>query len=363
MASTFGKSLQVSVFGESHGVAIGAVADSFPPGEKIDLEALQKFCARRRPGQKLTTPRSESDAPEILSGVVDGVTTGTPLGVIIRNQDKRSSDYQNLADIPRPGHADMSSLWRYGQSADRRGGGHFSGRLTAPLVFLGGIALQILAKRNIFVGAHLLQAGGIADEKFPEVDLSEELLSAPGKKAFPVLSDECGEKMQQYIAGCAAQGDSCGGIVECAVTGFPAGVGSPIFDGIENRLSSALFGIPAVKGVSFGAGFSAADSCGSANNDSFVFNGGKIATKTNHCGGVLGGISTGMPIIFSAAFKPTPSIALAQQSIDLSSGKAATCEVEGRHDPCVAIRAVPVVEAVAALVLLDMLMSERTPKL
>ena len=363
MASTFGKSLQVSVFGESHGSAIGAVADSFPPGEKVDLEALHKFCARRRPGQVLTTPRSESDTPEILSGFFNGATTGTPLAVIIRNQDTRSSDYQKLADIPRPGHADMSALWRYGQSADRRGGGHFSGRLTAPLVALGGIALQILARRNIFIGAHLLSAGEVSDEGFPAVDLSEEILSAPGKKAFPVLSDERGEKMQEFIAACAAQGDSCGGVVECAVTGFPAGVGSPMFDGIENCLSSALFGIPAVKAVGFGAGFAAAATCGSANNDSFVFSDGRIATATNNCGGILGGISTGMPIIFSAAFKPTPSIATRQQSIDLSSGKAATLEVEGRHDPCVAIRAVPVVEAVAALVLLDMLISERTPKL
>lgn len=363
MASTFGKALQVSVIGESHGAAVGAVADSFPPGEKIDFEAWRKFCLRRKPGKVLTTPRNESDLPEVLSGMVDMTTTGTPLAVVIRNTDTRSDDYRDMASIPRPGHADMSSLWRYGEAADRRGGGHFSGRLTAPVVALGGIALQILAKRGIVIGAHLLQAGPVCDEPFPSVDLSEAALVAPGKKEFPVISDSCGEKMKQYISGCAAKGDSCGGIVECAVIGFPAGVGSPMFDGVENRLGGVLFGIPAVKAVSFGDGFAAAASCGSANNDSFCFENGKIATSTNHCGGILGGISNGMPIKFSVAFKPTPSIAVEQDSIDLSSGKAAKLAVQGRHDPCVAIRAVPVVEAVAALVLLDLLMSERKPEI
>lgn len=346
------------MFGESHGTAIGGIADSFPAGEKIDMQALASFCARRRPGQKLATPRKESDLPEILSGMRDEVTTGTPLAISIRNTDCRSADYGNCAAVPRPGHADLSAILRYGEASDRRGGGHFSGRLTAPLTVLGGIALQILAKRGIRIGAHLASAAGVEDEKFDPVDPAKELL-APGQKEFPVICDRCGEKMQEAIRKIAVAGDSCGGVVECAVTGFPAGVGSPMFDGIENRLAGAIFGIPAVKGLEFGSGFAGSAQCGSVNNDPFVCSDGTIRTATNNAGGILGGISSGMPVIFKVAFKPTPSISIPQQSVDVKNMTPAELTVQGRHDPCVAIRAVPVVEAVAALVMLDLLMSEK----
>ncbi len=358
MSSQFGSTLKITIFGESHGRAIGGVADSFPAGETIDLAAWGAFCPRLRPGQALTTPRSEPDTPEILSGFYDGKTTGTPLAIAIYNKDCHSSDYDNCRDVPRPGHADLAAILRYGEAADRRAGGHFSGRLTAPLVALGGIAKQILSRRGIEIGAHLAAAAGGADQRFDPAALTAEAVLGPGQKAFPVIDDECGKAMQKEIRDLAIAGDSAGGVVECAAVGFPAGVGSPMFDGLENRLAAALFGVPAVKGVEFGAGFAAASARGSANNDPFVVKNGEIRTSTNNCGGILGGISTGMPIVLQVAFKPTPSIALTQESVDRRTLAPAKLQISGRHDPCVAIRAVPVVEAVMALVLLDLLMSE-----
>ncbi|MCQ2377609.1 MAG: chorismate synthase [Victivallaceae bacterium] len=359
MASTFGKALKFSIFGESHGRAIGGVADGFPPGEKIDETELARFLARRKPGQKGTTPRRESDRIEILSGVYRGKTTGAPLALLIENRNTRSADYEALQDVPRPGHADLAALLRYGESADRRGGGHFSGRLTAPLTAFGGIAKQILERRSVFIGAHLAAAGTISDAPFDAVSPTREALLAPGEKSFPVHDDAAGTAMQKAIFSAAKAGDSLGGIVECCALGFPEGIGTPMFDRIECRLAQLLFGIPAVRGVEFGNGFGAAALSGSENNDPFVRKGKKIVTASNRHGGALGGISSGMPILFRVAFKPTPSIAAEQKSVDLRTGKTAKLCVAGRHDPCVAVRAVPVVEAAAALVLLDLLLSEK----
>ena len=359
MASTFGKALKISIFGESHGRAIGGVADGFPPGEKLDETELAHFAARRKPGQKGTTPRRESDRIEILSGIYQGKTTGTPLALLIENRNTRSADYKILQDVPRPGHADLAALLRYGECADRRGGGHFSGRLTAPLTAFGGIAKQILARRGIFIGAHLAKVYHIADASFDAAALTREALLQAGGKSFPVNDDAAGNAMQEAISAAAEAGDSLGGIVECGALGFPEGVGTPMFDRIECRLARVLFGIPAVRGVEFGNGFGAAELSGAANNDPFVRKGKKIVTAGNRHGGALGGISSGMPIVFRVAFKPTPSIAAEQKSVDLRTGKTAKLCVSGRHDPCVAVRAVPVVEAAAALVLLDLLLSEK----
>ncbi len=359
MSSCFGNTLKISIFGESHGAAVGGIADGFPAGEKFDEKEFLKMISRRRPGQKNTTPRVESDLPEILSGICNGKTTGTPVGIVIRNHNTHSGDYEALKNVPRPGHADYAALLRYGEAADRRGGGHFSGRLTAPIVALGAIARQILARRNIFIGAHLASVWNIDDRAFDAVNLERDTLLAPGEKEFPVCDDAAGILMQRAIETAAMEGDSLGGVVECGVIGFPAGIGSPMFDRIECGLGKAVFGIPAVRGVEFGNGFAAARLKGSTNNDAFCVAGGKIRTATNRHGGILGGISSGMPILLRAAFKPTPSIAKEQKSVDLKSMTETTLAVEGRHDPCVAIRAVPVVEAMTSLVLLDFLLTEK----
>ena len=356
MSSEFGKLLKVSVFGQSHGTAIGVVMDGLPAGEEIDLEELQRFLDRRRPGKSpLSTARNEGDVPEFLSGLENGKTCGAPLCAIIRNSDQHSGDYAELADKPRPGHADYTAWVKWKGHADMRGGGHFSGRLTAPLCIAGGIAKQILARRGIYVGAHLRGVGGIADEPFP-LHPTPELFEEVVRKPFPVLDDKAGETMQAVILSSKEYLDSVGGVVECAAIGVPAGLGDPMFDGVENRLAAALFGIPAVKGLEFGEGFRAAALRGSENNDAFFAEGGRVRARTNHAGGVLGGITTGMPIVLRAAVKPTPSIGRPQETVRLSRLEGAELTVRGRHDPCVAHRAVPVVEAVTAAVLLDMLL-------
>lgn len=356
MSSEFGKILKVSVFGQSHGTAIGVVVDGLPAGEEIDLEELQKFLDRRRPGKSsLSTARNEGDVPEFLSGLENGRTCGAPLSAIIRNSDQHSRDYAELADKPRPGHADYTAWVKWKGFADMRGGGHFSGRLTAPLCIAGGIAKQILARRGVYVGAHLDSVGTAADEHFPLCP-TPELFEEVVRKPFPVLDDKAGETMQAVILNAKENLDSAGGVVECAAIGLPAGLGNPMFDGVENRLAAVLFGIPAVKGVEFGAGFGAAAVLGSSNNDSFVVKDGKIVTETNHAGGILGGITTGMPVTFKVAFKPTPSIGKPQKTVSLSAMENAELQIHGRHDPCIAHRAVPVVEAVTATVLLDLLL-------
>ena len=356
MSSEFGHLLKISVFGQSHGTAIGVVVDGLPAGEAVDLTELQAFLDRRKPGKSpLSTARKEADAPTFLSGLENGKTCGAPLCAVVQNGDQHSGDYAGLTDTPRPGHADYTAAVKWGGRADMRGGGHFSGRLTAPLCIAGGIAKQILARRGVFVGAHLKEVAGIPDESFP-LHPTAELFSRVAAKAFPVLDDGAGERMRAAILAAREDLDSVGGIVECAATGLPAGLGDPMFDGVENRLAAALFGIPAVKGLEFGAGFDAARLRGSENNDPFILDHGAVAAAANRAGGILGGITTGMPLLLRAAFKPTPSIARPQRTVRLSTMEETDLEIRGRHDPCIAHRAVPVVEAVTAAVLLDLLL-------
>ena len=356
MSSEFGNLLKVSVFGQSHGKAIGVVVDGLPAGEAIDLEELDRFLDRRRTGKnRLSTARKESDVPVFLSGLENGVTCGAPLCAVIENSDQHSSDYRELRDKPRPGHADYTAYVKWKGQADMRGGGHFSGRLTAPLCVAGGIAKQILARRGVYVGAHLWSVGTERDTPFP-LRPTRELFESVAAKPFPVLDDQAGERMQALILEARQNLDSVGGVIECAATGIPAGLGDPMFGGVENRLAAALFGIPAVKGVEFGDGFASARAHGSENNDPFAEEDGHVVTETNHAGGILGGITNGMPIVLRTAVKPTASISRPQRTVSLSAGENTDLVIHGRHDPCIAHRAVPVVEAVTAAVLLDLLL-------
>jgi len=356
VSSEFGNILKISVFGQSHGKAIGVNIDGLPAGEPIDQEELNAFLDRRKPGKSpLSTARKESDTPVFLSGLENGVTCGFPLCAIIENSDQHSSDYSELADKPRPSHADYTARVKWGGHADMRGGGHFSGRLTAPLCIAGGIAKQILARRGIFVGAHLAAVGIVDDAPFP-LHPTRELFDAIAAKPFPVVDDGAGERMQALILEARQNLDSVGGIIECAAIGLPAGLGDPMFGGVENRLAAALFGIPAVKGVEFGLGFGSARLHGSENNDPFTVENGTVVTASNRAGGILGGITTGMPVTLRTAIKPTPSISRSQQTVSLSAMENAELVIRGRHDPCIAHRAVPVVEAVTAAVLLDLLL-------
>lgn len=358
MSSTWGNHFKISIYGESHGVGIGVVIDGVPSGLKLDFDALAAFMKRRAPGRdKTSTPRKEKDIPEILSGVYRGVTTGTPLSALIRNADTHSSDYSEFASVARPGHADYTGFLRYGGCNDIRGGGHFSGRLTAPLTFAGGVAKQFLAQRGILVGAHAFSVADVYDTPFDPVGTDAETLLRPSASAFPVLDEEAGASMCAAIEDARLALDSVGGVVECAVLNMPAGVGSPMFGGLENTISSIIFGIPAVKGVEFGAGFEAAKLRGSQNNDPFAVKNGVIVTESNNAGGILGGISTGMPILLRTAFKPTPSISQPQQTVDFTAHTQGSVTVLGRHDPCVVIRAVPVVEAAVAAAVTDALLA------
>ncbi len=325
MASVYGKNFTVSIFGQSHSAAIGVVVDGLPAGFPVDLDRLQRFMDRRAPGQgPRTTSRKEADRVEVLSGLVGNVTCGAPLAMVIRNTNTRSQDYDNIRDVPRPGHADFTAHVKFRGHEDVSGGGHFSGRLTAPLCAAGGIFLQLLAKKGITVKAEILEIGGNREDPLGEIDRARMDL------------------------------DSVGGLVGCTISGVPAGIGDPMFDGLENRIAQAVFGIPAVKGIDFGSGFDAARRRGSENNDPFYYDEeGRVRTRTNNAGGILGGISDGMDITFRAAFKPTPSIARPQDSISFSKGENAVLEVHGRHDPCIVLRAVPVVEAAAAMAVAD----------
>lgn len=359
MSSEFGKNIRVSVFGESHSAGIGAVISGIPAGIKIDMERVSSFMALRAPGKnKLSTARREADQPEVLSGILDGVTTGTPICVVIRNTDIRSKDYANIMDVPRPGHSDFSAYMRYGGQNDVRGGGHFSGRLTAPLCFAGAICMQILESKGIYVGAHIQSVGNIWDQRFDDIHPTVEGLTGPMWKPFPVIDDEAGAKMQEEILAAAQELDSIGGTIECVIAGVEPGFGEHMSDGVENRMAAAIFGIPAVKGIEFGSGFAGSAMRGSQNNDPFCVENGKIRTTTNHHGGILGGITSGMPIRFAVAMKPTPSIGKPQQSVSLSTMEPAVLEIKGRHDPCIVHRAVPVVAAVAAMTMLDIIYDE-----
>ena len=355
MASGFGKKLNISVFGSSHAEAVGVTVTGLPAGLAVDAEKLQAFMTRRAPGRSaLSTARREADVPRFETGLTDGVTDGQPLTVTIANSDAHRSDYDALRGIPRPGHADYTAWVKYGKDFDMAGGGQFSGRMTAPMCAAGGILLQLLEKKGISVSAHILQIADVRDTAFdplqPETDVN--------KKAFPVLCDEAGERMQQAVLAAKQCGDSVGGIIECAVTGLPAGVGGAMFDGMESRIAAALFGIPAVKGVEFGAGFAATAMRGSQHNDAFTVENGCVKTGSNHAGGILGGITNGMPLIFRCAVKPTPSIALPQQSVQLADMQPCTVTVGGRHDACIVPRAVPAVEAVAAIAVCDAMAEE-----
>lgn len=356
MSSTFNGGITVSLFGESHGRGIGVVMDNLPAGEEIDLDRLAEFMARRAPKKDGTsTMRSEKDIPEIMSGLYNGKTTGTPLSAVIFNTDQHSSDYGNISHIARPAHADYTGFLRYNGANDPRGGGHFSGRITAPLVFAGAVCGQILAHRGITTGAHIKSIKNISDESFDPVKLTAQQLEAVKSRPFPTLSKEAEREMRRVIEDARMSLDSVGGVVECAAVGFPAGVGSPMMDGLENIIARLVFAIPAVKGIEFGNGFGCTELFGSENNDEFALKNGGVVTKTNNHGGILGGISSGMPIIFRAAFKPTPSISRPQNSVDFKEMTEQELVIKGRHDPCVVPRAVPCVESALNIALLSAL--------
>lgn len=332
MSNSLGKLFRFTIFGQSHAPAIGVTIEGLPSGLKIDMEKLGAFLARRAPGGKYSTSRKEPDLPEFIAGIVDGYTCGAPVTAIIRNTNTRSSDYEYMRFTPRPGHADYTAMVKYGETRDYSGGGQFSGRLTAPLCIAGGIALQLLEEKGISVSAKIKSIGGESDE----------------------------EKMFELIDKVRAEGDSVGGIIECTITGMPAGVGEPMFDGLENRIAQAVFGVPAVKGIEFGAGFEAANMRGSQCNDPFKLENGRLVTDGNNHGGILGGISSAMPIVFRIAIKPTPSIAVEQDTVDMKTGIETKLSIKGRHDPCIVPRAVPCVEAAAAAAIYDAILeSER----
>ncbi len=362
MSTSYGKNLTISIYGGSHDEQIGVCAKGLPKDFCVDKKELLQFMARRAPGQNsFSTPRKESDLPIFLSGVRETedklVLDGNELHAIIKNTSQRSSDYSALSFVPRPSHADFAARKKYGESVDLRGGGHFSGRLTAPMCIIGGICLQYLRAKNIHVGAHLYSVGGIKDTPFDPMGVSAKDFEALHSHSdFPVMDTEAGEKMKALIEKARQNGDSVGGIVECAAIGLPAGLGEHIFDGVENRISGIVFGIPAVKAIEFGNGFDCASLFGSQNNDPFVTDGKEIYTKTNNCGGILGGMTNGMPLIFRAAMKPTPSIFVPQDSVDMVTMTPVKLNINGRHDPCVAVRAVPVFEAAAAIAICDMLL-------
>ena len=352
MSSSYGENLHLTIFGQSHSPAIGMTLEGIPAGERIDLEALQRFLERRAPGRNAySTARREADAPEFLSGLRGDTTCGVPLTAIIRNGDTRSKDYAPFSSVPRPGHADYTANVKYFGHQDYAGGGHFSGRLTAPLCIAGGVCLQILQRRGIEVISRIKAIGDVEDPS--------PLSASTAEKAFPTVDEAAGEAMQAAIAQAKAQGDSLGGVIECAVLGLPAGLGDSMFGGMENRIAGIVFGIPAVKGLEFGAGFAAAKLRGSQNNDSYTVKDGRIATRSNHCGGILGGITNGMPLVFRAAIKPTPSISMEQDSVNLETLTEEKLRVGGRHDPCIVPRAVPVIEAAAAIAVYDALLGRK----
>lgn len=356
MSSCFGDKIKISVFGESHGGGIGVVIDGLPAGEKIDLQRVNAQMARRAPGRdKTATPRKESDLPKIISGMLGGTLTGAPLCAVIENTNTRSGDYGNLLITPRPGHSDYAAFVKYGGHNDIRGGGHFSGRLTAPIVFAGAVCRQLLEKKGIKIAAHIQSIGGVCDDKFNPVNVDDDLVDRLSNSSFALINPNVEQAMRDEVESARLALDSVGGVIECAVTGVKAGFGEPMFDGVEGVIAKAVFGIPSVKGVEFGAGFEAAKMRGSQNNDQFRYDGGEVVTETNNCGGILGGITDGMPIIFRAAIKPTPSIAQKQNTVDLQKRENAELEIKGRHDPCIVPRAVPVIEAAAAIAVVNLI--------
>ena len=356
MPYSWGRKIKFDIYGASHAPSVGIRISGIPAGEKIDASELSCFMLRRAPGQsEFTSKRCEKDLPVFLSGLTKDVTDGKEMVIDIENTDVRSSDYDPIKTIPRPGHADYAVRFKASGVADMRGGGRFSGRMTAPLCAAGGVCLQILKHRGIEICAHIASVYTVFDEAFEPMGESAECFEKLRKKSFPVKDDQKGERMKAAIRAAAAEGDSLGGTVECMITGVPAGFGGELLDGIESTVASLMFAVPAVKGVEFGAGFSAAGMYGSENNDEYCIREGRAVPASNNAGGILGGISTGMPILFRAAFKPVPSIAKTQKSVDLKTMEEVSLSVSGRHDPCILPRAVPIAEAVAAIAVLDIL--------
>lgn len=352
MKNTFGNNVSITLFGESHGEAIGAVIDGLASGIEVDEEFIASQLSLRRPVGAISTPRVETDKFQILSGVFQGKTTGTPIAIVIPNENTHSKDYGEMAVTARPGHADYTGFMKYNGFADYRGGGHFSGRITAPIVAAGAIAISALNKKGIKIGTHIDSCGAVSDREFSDLEKDIENLN---KKEFAVLETSVEEEMKSAILKAKAEGDSVGGILETAVIGLPAGLGEPWFDSVESMLSHALFSIPAVKGVEFGAGFKIADMLGSTANDEFSCEDGKITTKTNNNGGINGGITNGMPIIFRLAVKPTPTISKEQNTVNFKTNENTVISAKGRHDPCIVHRARVVVDSITALVLCDIL--------
>lgn len=363
MSSVYGEVLKVSLFGQSHSEAIGVIIDGLPSGINIDFDRLQSFLMRRAARGAISTQRQEPDVPEFLSGLKDDVTCGAPICAIIRNTNVRKSDYDVLKNIPRPSHADYAAWCKNGEYADLSGGGHLSGRLTAALCIAGGICIQYLESIGITVGAHIYSIAGIKDTPFDMVNITADVLQEITEKDFPVIDDTVGEQIKKRILAAKEDEDSVGGIIEFAVTGLTAGLGSPHFGGLENRISSAVFGVPAVKGIEFGNGFACAELTGSQNNDAFFISDdwdsdGSVNTITNNSGGINGGMSNGMPLIGRVAIKPTPSIAQDQESVNLSTMKNVSMIINGRHDPCIVHRAVPCIEAAVAIAITDAILSD-----
>ncbi len=357
MSSIFGNKFKVSVFGESHGNAIGVVLDGLPPGIELDMEFIKKEMGRRQPGKSLlTTSRNESDSFEILSGYFQEKTTGSPLCAVIFNKDQQSDDYTELKSLLRPGHADYTGFVKNNGFNDYRGGGHFSGRLTAPMVFAGAVAKHVLQMRDIIIGSHIKSIQDVKDESFDSVNIDKNIFKKLINFTLPVLDKEMAEKMIESIINAKNEMDSVGGIIETAVINLQPGLGSPFFDSVESRLSHALFSIPSIKGVEFGQGFNITEIRGSQANDEFILENGEIKTSTNNNGGILGGITNGMPLVFRVAVKPTPSIGKLQKTVDICKKHEATLTIKGRHDPCIVPRVIPVVEAAVAVVILDLLL-------
>ncbi len=354
MSCNYGEKIKITIFGQSHSEAMGVVIDGLPAGFELDLERIQAFMSRRAPGRNaMSTSRVEADKFNIVAGAVNGVTCGAPLCAIIENTNQRSGDYDKLKMLPRPAHSDFAAYIKHNGFNDIRGGGNFSGRLTAPLCFAGAVCMQMLEKKGVYIGAHIAKIKNVSDESFDPVNVSQSDLAAVSEKLLPVINDDCADKMRAAVLEAKSNGDSVGGIIECAVIGLEAGFGEPMFGGIENKISAAVFGIPAVKGIEFGSGFAGCSLFGSENNDEFTVDNGKIKTVTNNHGGILGGITSGMPVIFRCGIKPTPSIAKEQQTVNLSTGEEEKLVIGGRHDPCIVQRAVPCVEAAAAIALAE----------
>jgi len=353
----WGHSIKLSLFGESHGKKIGITIEGLPAGIKLDWEQIHQEMNRRKPGKsQIATARIEDDAVEIISGYFNEHTTGSPLTALISNNDTRQHDYDLTKNLMRPSHADFTIYMKYDGFNDYRGGGYSSGRITAPLVFAGAIAKQILEEKGIFVGAHIKKIGSVTDAPFDEENLSATTFKTVASLPLPVINEGIIPQIEDVIMSVKNDGNSIGGLVECGIIGLPVGIGEPFFDSIESTLSHLLFSIPAIKGVEFGAGFEFVNLTGDVANDSFYYEDDVIKTKTNYNGGVLGGISTGMPVVLTCVIKPTPSIAKPQATVDIKKEKNDIIRITGRHDPCIVPRIVPVVEAVSAIGILDLVM-------